>query len=356
MMGLEGPAEVINKNMFGKGQGPIWLDEIGCHGMENSLLECALQPWAKHNCNHTEDVAIACTPPKSDNRKPDGAVPESAMTASVLPLSCGRRFIDDNASDPLEHAMAKIVNGDPVKPGAYPWQVGLRVRSRNARDSVHWCGASIISEYFILSAAHCLEDFPKGLYVLRVGDYNTETDDPEEEEFTIERLFLHETFGSEVHLNNDIALIRVKAKNGRGIRFGSYVQPLCIPPATVKYIPGTNCSISGWGSSGQPGSAYAIKLQSATVPLLADDMCKAPHVYGADRIKSGMFCAGYLEGGVDACQGDSGGGLVCLTDGRPTLMGITSWGFGCGRPNRPGVYTKLVHYLPWIHSKLSENS
>ena len=55
-------------------------------------------------------------------------------------------------------------------------KVGLRVRSRNARDSVHWCGASIISEYFILSAAHCLEDFPKGLYVLRVGDYNTEVD------------------------------------------------------------------------------------------------------------------------------------------------------------------------------------
>lgn len=62
-------------------------------------------------------------------------------------------------------------------------------------------------------------------------------------------------------------------------------------------------------------AAYAIKLQSATVPLLVDETCKAPHVYGPDRIKSGMFCAGFLEGGVDACQGDSGGGLVCQIDG-----------------------------------------
>lgn len=136
----------------------------------------------------------------------------------------------------------------------------------------------------------------------------------------------------------DIALIRVKLKGNRGIRFGSHVQPLCLPPPTAKYTPGTNCTISGWGSSGQPGAgfffkatfpfirvqsfkltfpitAYAIKLQSATVPLLPDETCRAPYVYGPDRIKAGMFCAGFLEGGVDACQGDSGGGLVCLVDG-----------------------------------------
>ena len=61
--------------------------------------------------------------------------------------------------------------------------------------------------------------------------------------------------------------------------------------------------------------AFAIKLQSANVPILSDETCKAPYVYGPDRIKVGMFCAGLLEGGVDACQGDSGGGLVCLVDG-----------------------------------------
>ena len=61
MMGFEGPAEVIKKKMFGQGTGPIWLDEIGCDGTENNLMECSRLPWAKHNCRHSEDVAIACS-------------------------------------------------------------------------------------------------------------------------------------------------------------------------------------------------------------------------------------------------------------------------------------------------------
>ena len=76
--------------------------------------------------------------------------------------------------DPLGHAaIAKIVNGEPTKPGAHPWQVGVRVKGGKS-DSVHWCGATIVNEHHILTAAHCLEDFPKGLYVLRVGDYNSQ--------------------------------------------------------------------------------------------------------------------------------------------------------------------------------------
>jgi len=100
-------------------------------------------------------------------------------------------MVEDNPSDPLL-IQPKVVKGEPTKPGAYPWQVknkvysnwkkkesnfptqvGVRVRNSGKGDN-HWCGATIISEHFILTAAHCMEDFPKGLYVLRVGDYNTE--------------------------------------------------------------------------------------------------------------------------------------------------------------------------------------
>ena len=61
-----------------------------------------------------------------------------------------------------------------------------------------------------------------------------------------------------------------------------------------------------------------------------------------------MFCAGYLAGGIDSCQGDSGGPMVCTSRERNTLLGIISWGYGCGRANKPGVYTKVVNYLDWI--------
>ncbi len=119
-----------------------------------------------------------------------------------------------------------------------------------------------------------MEDFPKGLYVLRVGDYNTEVydltsvqikmskfwifyfqdNDIEEEQFSIEKMFFHEEFGQGGHLNNDIALIRIKTKSGRGIKFGSHVQPICLPPPSTAYVPGMNCSIAGWGSPGNPGA------------------------------------------------------------------------------------------------------
>lgn len=139
--------------------------------------------------------------------------------------------------------------------------------------------------------------------------------DVEEEEFSIDRLYFHEDFSVGAHLNHDIALVRVKTKSGRGIQFGSHVQPVCLPSSKAEYTAGLNCTISGWGSSGLPGAAYAIKLQSAVVPLLPDETCSAPYVYGEERIKSGMLCAGFLEGGVDACQGDSGGPLICTVEG-----------------------------------------
>lgn len=67
-----------------------------------------------------------------------------------------------------------------------------------------------------------------------------------------------------------------------------------------------------------------------------------------------MLCAGDTRSGGnqanlhDACQGDSGGPLVCESDRHMTLVGIISWGIGCGQKDVPGVYTKVANYLDWI--------
>lgn len=83
--------------------------------------------------------------------------------------------------------------------------------------------------------------------------------DPEEEEFSIDHLYFHEDFGQGGHLNHDIALIRIKSKGNRGILFGSYVQPICLPSPTAVYSPGLNCTISGWGVPGQPGEGNSTR-------------------------------------------------------------------------------------------------
>ena len=80
--------------------------------------------------------------------------------------------------------------------------------------------------------------------------------DMEEEEFSVEKMYFHEEFGQGGHLNNDIALIRIKTKSNRGIRFGSHVQPICLPPPSTAYVPGMNCTIAGWGSPGHPGAGF----------------------------------------------------------------------------------------------------
>lgn len=67
MLGMTGPGQVMSSQTTGPGQGPIWLDEIGCSGTEGTILECSHLPWAKHNCRHTEDVAIRCRPKMDDN-------------------------------------------------------------------------------------------------------------------------------------------------------------------------------------------------------------------------------------------------------------------------------------------------
>lgn len=82
--------------------------------------------------------------------------------------------------------------------------------------------------------------------------------DVEEEQFTVERMHFHEEFGQGGHLNNDIALIRIKKKSNQGIRFGSHVQPICLPSPSTEYVAGMNCTIAGWGSPGQPGAGLGV--------------------------------------------------------------------------------------------------
>jgi len=159
------------------------------------------------------------------------------------------------------------------------------------------------------------------------------------------------------YLNNDIAIAHIKKDSG-GILFGSTVGPVCLPSPNMQYT-GLNITISGWGKNGydqnQNGNNFISKLQSASVPVLPTSVCRSDGVYGGDKISSGMFCAGLLQGGVDSCQGDSGGpAVVWDEEGRGVLVGVTSWGYGCGRINKPGVYTRLSKYVAWIYRKISQ--
>lgn len=98
------------------------------------------------------------------------------------------------------------------------------------------------------------------------------------------------------------------------------------------------------------GRAYSRTLQQAAIPLIPKRICEERY---HTKFTGRMLCAGSLHAQkqVDSCQGDSGGPLMCERPGNIWVVyGVTSWGYGCGVKDSPGVYTKVSFFIPWIRS------
>jgi trypsin len=226
----------------------------------------------------------------------------------------------------------RIVGGEPTTIKEHPWQVALNV---TIDGRTYLCGGSIIADRWALTAAHCFRPSTKASEVkIKAGATNYMSEGTWSD---TEKVMIHEDYDPSTH-EHDLALIEQPTRpQGR-------VIPLASPEITIPI--GQPLEVTGWGTTTEGGDV-ARSLLKATVPYVDNATCNAPAAYNG-IIKLGMMCAGYRDGGVDSCQGDSGGPLVWRTPDGPLLVGVVSWGEGCARKLKYGVYTRAAIYADWI--------
>nr|XP_051693970.1 transmembrane protease serine 2 isoform X1 [Oryctolagus cuniculus] len=263
---------------------------------------------------------------------------DTCSSKAVVSLRC----IECGVTSPGRQG--RIVGGSHAAPGEWPWQVSLHVQG------IHVCGGSIITPQWIVTAAHCLEEpLNSARYWMAFAGILSQFSMLYPSGYQAEKVISHPNYDSKTK-NNDIALIKLQTP----LTFNDRVRPVCLPNPGLMLEPEQPCWISGWGATYEKGKTSDL-LNAAMVPLIESWKCNSKYVYN-NLITPSMICAGYLQGTIDSCQGDSGGPLVTLKNDIWWLIGDTSWGSGCAKVNRPGVYGNVTAFTDWIYQQMRAHS
>uniref|UniRef100_A0A673BBF4 Matriptase n=1 Tax=Sphaeramia orbicularis TaxID=375764 RepID=A0A673BBF4_9TELE len=235
---------------------------------------------------------------------------------------------------------SRIVGGEDATEGEFPWQVSLHVKGFG-----HVCGASIIHPRWLVTAAHCVQDDGKmkfsqpGTWEAYLGLHTQRKIESMVVKRNLKQIIPHPYYNAYTY-DNDIALMELDSP----VTYSDYIRPICLPSPQHDFPAGHTVWITGWGATREGGFAATV-LQKAQVRIINYNTCNK---LMNSQLTSRMMCAGILQGGVDACQGDSGGPLSSPAGTRMFLAGVVSWGDGCARRNKPGIYTTVTKYRGWI--------
>ncbi|XP_057568090.1 kallikrein-7-like [Hippopotamus amphibius kiboko] len=221
-----------------------------------------------------------------------------------------------------------ILNGSKCPTGFQPWQVAL------LEGNQLQCGGVLVNEQWVLTAAHC-----------RLSAYNVHMGSEQLGrgwKIRATKSFRHPGYSKQTY-DNDLMLVKLNSR----ARLSDSVQKVNLPSRCEP--PGTECTVSGWGTTTSPAVTFPEKLMCADVTLISSEDCRK--VYG-DALGNSTLCAGNTDSSSNVCKGDSGGPLMC----RGTLQGLVSWGRSpCGLINEPGVYTQVCKYVDWINDTMRKH-
>ncbi|VVC45550.1 Serine proteases, trypsin family, serine active site,Peptidase S1, PA clan,Serine proteases, trypsin [Cinara cedri] len=313
-------------------------------------------------CSYNNQIPIVCCPPTdyaivSTTKVKRSSSPTVAVKTYSATEKCDEysKLIYTKVLDPIltsapdEYILLKdcydvkalIVGGEKAEPKEFP-HMALLGYNRKASGNTWSCAGSLISERWILTAAHC-EKVGTSNYAswARLGDlkYYPNTGNTESKVYKIVERIKHPNYQVPSYYH-DIALFHLE----KDVEFSPYIRPICLN--TDQLLKPSNAVASGWGRTRYNGP-MSPDLLKVVLDIIPTNQCNSSYEIDDES----MVCAGYSEGGKDTCGGDSGGPLQITNDNYTcmyTQIGITSFGKNCAQKDLPGVYTKVSKYIPWI--------
>ncbi|XP_069933119.1 chymotrypsin-like elastase family member 3B [Oryctolagus cuniculus] len=241
---------------------------------------------------------------------------------------------------------SRVVNGEDAVPYSWPWQAMVLFEEDGALYFI--CGGTLIDPDWVMTAGHC---FPyTGTYWVLLGEHDITVSEGPEQFIPGEKIIVHPDYDDDASKGNDIALIKLL----HSAEVTEEVQPACLAPRDYLLPHGTECYITGWGTTSTGGSTPNI-LQQGLLPVVDYEHCSKPDWWGS-TVKEIHVCAGGDE--VAGCNGDSGGPLNCPTeDSSWQVHGLASFvsSRGCDTLQKPTVFTRVSAFIPWIEETIANN-
>lgn len=262
---------------------------------------------------------------------------------AVLALAAPAMAAESCAGDGC--ANQKVVGGGDADSQGAEGVVAL-VASGFTASSGQYCGASLITPRWVLTAAHCVTDrsgvpiAPSSLQaIIGAENLNNTTGS---QRANIERIVVHPNWTGTASAGSDVALVRIDQEASEPtVDLASNALMNSLRESEPVFV-------FGWGYTTEgDSSSRSAQLQTTMLPHVSNAACNNSYPGGVD---SDMTCAGFAEGQRDSCQGDSGGPLFAMRGGKRHLIGVVSWGDGCAKPYRPGVYARVSVFNSWIQT------